>query len=433
MDFDLRLASECAKSFSVSSDIGCMVSSANGDILYQHGQCCAACTLCTLAGLDSNRCRSTHLYGMHEAERFGGKYIYFCAMGLTCFTSPITGPGRSTAQLTVGPFLMVDEQDYADYDLSFVLHLPKERIGPVMDAVRKLPYVEAARVTAMAEILFMAVAFMNNVSQSNRLLELQEAHTQQGQISAYIHELKQSGPAVPYPFRTERALLQAMGKGNAAAAQQLLNELLGHVLFSSGGDAFRIRCRMGELLALMSRIAAENGVNPESVFAITNEYYQAFHAQDDIEALCARLSRAMRQFMETMFSDSGVRHIDAIHRVVQHIQAHYGEKLTLESIAHTVSISPSYLSRTFKREVGVSLMQFVSRVRIEKSKALLINSRMPLSQIAQQCGFEDQSYYTKVFKTLCGKTPLQFRKSGESARGENRAGTGGAPQEAPEV
>ena len=429
MDFDLRLASECAKSFSVSSGIGCMVSSAAGEILYQHGQCCAACTLCALAGLDSNRCRSTHLYGMHEAERFGGKYIYFCAMGLTCFTSPITGPDRSTAPLTVGPFLMVDEQDYADYELSFVLHLPPDRVGPVMDAVHELPHVEASRVTAMAEILFMAVAFMNNVSQSSRLLELQEVNAQQGQISSYIHELKQSGPSTPYPFRTERALLQAMGRGNADVAQQLLNELLGHVLFSSGGDAFRIRCRMGELLALMSRIAAENGVNPESVFAITNEYYQGFHGQDDIETLCARLSKAMRQFMEIMFSDRGVRHLDAIHRAVQHIQAHYGEKLTLESIAHTVSISPSYLSRTFKKEAGISLMQFLNRVRIEKSKALLANSSTPLAQIAQQCGFEDQSYYTKVFKSVCGTTPLQFRKSSALAHKGRQEGAGASSPE----
>lgn len=410
MDFDLKLACQCAEAFSVTSGVGCTLYAANGDILLRQGNCCGSCRLCELGQVDPRKCSGVHIYGMHEAERFGGKYIYFCAMGLTCFTSPIVGPESTVAQLTVGPFLMVDEQDYIDYELSYVLRLPQERIAALLPEIRKLPHIEAARATSMAELLFMAVAFMNNVAESNRLLERSEIALQQGQISAHIHELNRSGPTAPYPFEAENLMLQAMSRGDSARAQQLLNELLGHILFSSGGDQERIFFRASELLVLMSRAAANSGINPETVFSITSAFYREGAATNSIDALCHKLTVAMRGFLTAMFSDKSGRHLDTIHRTVHHLQTHYAEKFSLEDLARTLSISPYYLSRIFRQETGSSLGQFLAYVRVEKSKQLLTETDLSLSQIAQQCGFSDQSYYTKVFRRCCGTTPHSYRR-----------------------
>ena len=89
--FDHKLAQECARAFSVSTGLGCTVSDTAGHIFYEHGKGCGSCTLCEAAGLPHENCIRAHNYGMTEAERFGGKYIYFCPLGLTCFVSPIIG------------------------------------------------------------------------------------------------------------------------------------------------------------------------------------------------------------------------------------------------------------------------------------------------------------------------------------------------------
>lgn len=89
--FDHQLADECARAFSASTGLGCTVSDTSGKILFEHGPGCGSCGLCRAAGLPAENCIRAHHYGMVEAERFGGKYIYFCPFGLTCFVSPIIG------------------------------------------------------------------------------------------------------------------------------------------------------------------------------------------------------------------------------------------------------------------------------------------------------------------------------------------------------
>lgn len=77
---------------------------------------------------------------------------------------------------------------------------------------------------------------MNNISAANKMLENKNSGMIQGQITAYIQQLKASDKPAPYPFETEQAMLRAVQQANKAEAQKLLNELLGHILFSSGGD-----------------------------------------------------------------------------------------------------------------------------------------------------------------------------------------------------
>ena len=63
----------------------------------------------------------------------------------------------------------------------------------------------------------------------------------------------------------------------------------------------------------------------------------------------------------------------------------------------------------FRKETGQTISAYVSHIRIEKSKALLRQPGVPIAEIAGLCGFEDQSYFTKVFKNVTGETPQQFR------------------------
>ena len=111
-NFDLKLVKTCAHSFAVASGVGCPVSNAKGEILYVSGYGCASCGICRAAGRRPEDCTEAHNYGMTEAVRFGGKYVYCCPMGLTCFVSPIFCEEMIEAKITVGPFLMVDASDY---------------------------------------------------------------------------------------------------------------------------------------------------------------------------------------------------------------------------------------------------------------------------------------------------------------------------------
>ena len=94
---------------------------------------------------------------------------------------------------------------------------------------------------------------------------------------------------------------------------------------------------------------------------------------------------------------------------MDYVKANYAQKITLDDIARHVFLSRSYLSSIFKEETGDSLFAYINRVRIGKSKMLLLDSAVNLVDVASLCGFDDQSYFTKVFKKATGISPKKYR------------------------
>lgn len=407
--FDLTLARACARAVSGACGVGCMVSDAAGQVRYECGYGCASCQICRLAGRGEEECIRAHIYGMTEAERFGGKYVYFCPMGLTCFVSPILGSEHVEAKVTVGPFLMVERQDYITCDLVEQMHLAGEPLETVSRELERLPYIPAERVDHMSTLLFMAVGFLNNVSAADRMLETQGSDAIQGQITAYIQELKTDGDRQPYPFETEQAFLRAVRHADQGEAQRLLNELLGYILFSTGGDLIRAKTRINELLVLLSRTAVDAGAEAEQTLQANHRYLLDLGGIRNFDTLCLWLTRVTNTLMDSIFDTSGARHANVIHQSVQYLATHYRERVTLEEMARRVYLSPSYFSRVFRQETGETFSGYLNRLRIERSKELLRHKELRLTDIAQKVGFEDQSYFTKVFKKLEGVTPLRYR------------------------
>lgn len=407
--FDLKLAAECARAFAGSCGVGCVVSDTAGAVQYESGYGCASCEICRAAGRRADECVQAHIYGMTEAERFGGKYIYFCPMGLTCFVSPILGSEHSEAKLTVGPFLMVDREDYIACDLKEQMRLYGDPLEGVIRALQKIPSFSTEQVNHMSTLLFMAVGFMNNVSLSNQMLEAQDSVAILGQITAYIQQLKNDSEMPPYPFETEQALLRAVRQSNKAEANRLLNELLGHILFSYGGDLSQSKTRIYELLVLISRTAIEGGANSTETLSANHRYMLDLYRIQDFDALCVWLTHVTNALMDSIFKFTGCRHANVIHQSVQYLGAHFSEKITLEDMAGRVYLSPTYFSRLFKEETGEPFTGYLNRIRIERSKELLLHRNLRLTDIAQLVGFEDQSYFTKVFKKLVGMPPLRYR------------------------
>ena len=92
------------------------------------------------------------------------------------------------------------------------------------------------------------------------------------------------------------------------------------------------------------------------------------------------------------------------------IEAHYTEPLTLQQIAGSAFISRRECLRLFHQMTGTSPVQYVIGLRIRKAKALLCETQLPMTEIGSICGFQDQSYFTKMFRERAGLSPARFRK-----------------------
>jgi AraC-like DNA-binding protein len=101
----------------------------------------------------------------------------------------------------------------------------------------------------------------------------------------------------------------------------------------------------------------------------------------------------------------------AILECARYIEQHYRETLERNALARKFSISTSYFSVLFKKYVGCSPVQYITRVRIAKAMELLKDSNLPVSAVALEVGYNDPLYFSRVFSRQVGLTPRQFREA----------------------
>src|SRR5690606_4956502 len=119
----------------------------------------------------------------------------------------------------------------------------------------------------------------------------------------------------------------------------------------------------------------------------------------------------LTRFTDCVFNLKNVKNKDIIYKAIEFINHKYMEKISLEVVADYVHLSSSYFSKLFKEETGYNFSTYLNNVRVEKSKKLLMNEDISLVDISNLVGFEDQSYFTKVFKKITGTTPGKFREA----------------------
>ncbi len=97
-----------------------------------------------------------------------------------------------------------------------------------------------------------------------------------------------------------------------------------------------------------------------------------------------------------------------------YIDANFMNRISLEQVSDALHVSPSYLSRCFRKSAGQTLTDYLTGVRIREAEKLLLRTRIPISHISLNVGFTEPNYFSRLFKRQTGQTPQAFRKQGAS-------------------
>lgn len=100
-----------------------------------------------------------------------------------------------------------------------------------------------------------------------------------------------------------------------------------------------------------------------------------------------------------------------IHKIRKYVEEHYTEGITLELTAAIFYVSKEYLSKTFKAETGKGFLEFITSLRMERARELILDYKVPLKEIGEMVGYIDQAHFYKTFKRYYGKTPGEIRGS----------------------
>ena len=101
----------------------------------------------------------------------------------------------------------------------------------------------------------------------------------------------------------------------------------------------------------------------------------------------------------------------ALRRVRTYIDEHIGERIYLSELARQAGVSRFHFARQFRLSTGESPMEYLRRVRIDRSKRILETRRATIAEVAAGLGFSDQSHFTRTFGRLVGVSPTSFARS----------------------
>ncbi|MBE7680220.1 response regulator [Paenibacillus sp. P13VS] len=134
-------------------------------------------------------------------------------------------------------------------------------------------------------------------------------------------------------------------------------------------------------------------------------FMQSLHSIEDMQSYIAYLVNTAAEYMNDSEQPTSV-----VHEISQYIRTHYGEDLTRNSLGDRVYMNPDYLARLFKKEMGMSLGNYVIHIRLVAARHLLETTTQSIHSIAGHVGYTNYSHFTKLFKQEIGCSPNEYRK-----------------------
>ncbi len=223
--------------------------------------------------------------------------------------------------------------------------------------------------------------------------------------------------AIPYTsiearYETEAKMLEAVRRGDISEAMYQQNLFMGFTLDQRNTDPLRNAKNMVISVNTAFRKAAEQAaVHPLYLDAISGQFLIEIEKVENTAQAAAMVQRMIRHYCLLVQTYSRERYSNVVRDCLNFVDFHYMEPLSLDGLARKYAVNKNYLSSRFSKEVGLTLTDYINLTRVDRSLKLLSTSAMSMQEIAENCGFSDANYYTRIFKKIHGSTPNEYRKS----------------------
>lgn len=213
--------------------------------------------------------------------------------------------------------------------------------------------------------------------------------------------------AFPYSYRKERHFLEKVRTGNNEETKEALLELLEKCIIPYSNSLETLRSSIAELLVVLSRTLAEIGGDSQdfSAFAYVQQLSNLNNVEEITKWLLELVDEALEQNKQTKQDLSN----QVVTTAEKYLKENFHRNISLEDISNYVHLSPFYFSRIFKKETGLNFIEFLTKLRIEEAKKLLVTSDEPVVNIANLVGYNEPNYFSRVFRKLVGMTPKQYK------------------------
>ena len=375
--------------------------------LSEHSKAALFCSFCSkfqgpLAekavdnGVVNCPCSQMHRDAAKKAREVGGSYIYRCPAGFFFWTSPFFAGERFAGAIISGAVPENERQDTLDKLFTMYKgHISRDEIARFIDQV---PAKTNEEVQALAQTLQLCTRRISSGETCNF-----------GKDCNGINCLTQGGPIDLHD--KERLLLANLRRGDFTEAQKTTSEILKDLNTMSNGNFELFKYKVMELVVLLSRSGADSQ-NDEDITGANSRFLSKIDDSKTTKEASDNLSLIIEQMVGSIFSFRGIRHSSALRKAERFIWDNYTQKISLKEAADSSGLSASYFSTVFKEEMGENFSNYLNRLRIEKASLMLLQTETPIKEISAACGFKDQSWFSKIFKSFAGISPCKYRETG---------------------
>lgn len=368
--------------------------------------------LCAIVAKDPAACKCCQAERQRAIQRavdLREPYIFRCGTGLEVTCATISSGGRQVAAVFAGKTLPNLPRDEIAKDIRGRLSPFEMNQDEVANAINR-------QKMSPDGVLVEAASFISRWDHASPPLLTDQTESNEAVLEKQVIDDIQKRPTIAAdrvspclaPME-ERELVEKMMRGDRAGAKKILKTFVGRVLFSEPLGSRVLKSRLIEFMAILSRIAAENGVCVNALLERNFIYYSTIlNSENDID-LSITISKAIKDYLDICINHA-CRQENPVETVLRYIELNYMKPdLSVDELAKQAHLSSSRISHVFKKKLNTTLMETLIRTRLEHAKLLLLQTSLHCTEIASRVGFNDQSYFTRVFHAHEKITPIQFR------------------------
>jgi AraC-like DNA-binding protein len=211
----------------------------------------------------------------------------------------------------------------------------------------------------------------------------------------------------------EPMLLAAIRRGDRGEARRIINHVLVHIYSAGEERSDLLKGLLLELVVMISRAAVEAGARQSEVLGLNFRFLTELAGINDDEELASWLRKTLEHVISTIERQEDFTPPLLVGKALDFMRHNLHRVISRDQVARHAGISPSHFSRLLKERTGRSFTELLRQCRVDLACDLLGRTEKPLAQIADDCGFCDQAYFTRVFQSVKGLTPGQFRAAHE--------------------
>ncbi|WP_231686988.1 AraC family transcriptional regulator [Bacillus sp. JCM 19034] len=235
-----------------------------------------------------------------------------------------------------------------------------------------------------------------NFDKENQVIDLQTLET------------NDSLDQIHYPFEIEKEILQAIRMGQVNESEKLIHDFIKEMKVK-GTKEINIKPCIIQLFGSIQHEILHSGIHPYDIFQGKNMYEEVNRIGHPEQMVQWLTYDVISPFIKALEGKVNIEMKQLVEEVCSYIKSRYMEDISLESCAEEVNTNPYTLSKAFKKVIGVNFIDYVTKLRIEKAKELLLNTNMKINDIAEEVGYR-HSYFNRIFKKHIGIPPSQYRK-----------------------